>query len=261
MADPKSPHVFEGLVKDMEGNLIDGVTLTFINTTTSGSTALTDTSGSDSDIPGTGEFSKNLGEFTNGWSDGDNIDVIASLSGTFRTNSQTIAINQQAGNANLVIVMVGLDVIAGDNLSNSKPVTPYPHLMSRMRKTFWKGIDDEDAVDGATSAAVNIGEDQFLELIPGQVAYITGIFVGMDGTTDDAVVHLVKNSKSDGSGTSRRITKDIAGSGSKPVHASLQCPVRVAYESGVAQSILLKTIASGVTDDYICSFRGYIEYE
>lgn len=259
---PAASFPISGTIKDLMGNPISNLTVTGINQTQN-SESLTTTTNS------LGEYEFNAADFNTEYVNADIVSVKTPQTGTWETSATSVTIDTTDDGAIVNFTLLGSHGPMRDG-PKAIDMKTFEEGMAQSRRDFWIGADDLDVVDltaaytalNGISTLPNLAVTaRYLTLNSGEVAYITQVFIGADGTTDRAIVKIAKNSASDGSGTSIALTREMVGSSNGAKDYKLSPVLRVAYDVNYAKSVVLIYRGTGTTDDLIASFRGYIVRE
>lgn len=262
-------YIIGGTVKDLIGLPIKGVEIRVINQTTGENKNSSDAGFEDLVTDGDGQYSVNLNSFDSGFSNGDSIKVLAG-DGQHKyykneeLTTKTHIVNTSGGGGT-----VDFDgMIISDEAKDSKGFKDRLHrgfndALSMLGMAGHKLVNSDDGVDLAASFTnVRVdenGDEKFVEIKPGWICVVTSVFVSASAGTDTAVVKLVANDASNGTGSNDLdVSGEMNGTQAAPGFYKFAHPKRVKYIEGVQESVMLSQKGSGTTDDLVAWFEYYL---
>lgn len=246
MADPNEPFVIAGKTLDAFGNGVGNVTIS-LSVKEIPNESLSTTSSSN------GEYTLNLADLTTQWVAGQEVNL--SVSG-YEPNGRTYTIvdGDTALNINQDFVMKQPLLLSR---IEDKTAGDFFFKMSQSGRAFMKGPEEYTL----TASFVNQTADgEFLEIPQDSTVYITGLIVGISGTTDNVVVNIQKASREDptiADTAFEKVGRNIDVSPRAGPNVDFKLPIKIKYNSTSARSVVLG-LKGGTADVSTVIFTGFV---
>lgn len=264
---PQQSHPIAGHIYDNNQVPIVGVTVYFIDTTTGERSPIANNATTNAN----GEYILNANLVT--YTDGDNYEVVSTYDGyEIGKVSGTIDIDGGPVQDADIYMDVLLKKLRSGTVREHFQMGNYRGFISKFKQNFQVWANNKAATAAATvivsggagrGKGFSVGSNPVINLVAGQVAYITKIVLTLRTNAKNVYVEPVKCASADGAGTAVAISGQLyADRGTvtqnRPVEIEFTEPIRVEYNSTSAKSIGIRSKGTDTSTYYDFIMIGYV---
>lgn len=266
---PQQSHPLAGHIYDNNQVPLAGV-IVYLKNTTAGRASRSDEA-DDKTTNSNGEFILNANLVT--YEDGDTYEIIATLDG-YVIGKVTGTIDIVSGpeqNAD-IYMSVNLSKFNSGSVRDLLQMGNYGGVLSKFNQTFQVWANDKAATAAAAvivsggagrGKGFPVGTNPIINLVAGQVAYITKIVLTLRTDAKNVYVEPVKCSGADGAGNAVALSGQLyadrgTATQNRPVEIEFSKPIRVEYNSDSAKSIGVQSAGTDTATKFDFILMGYV---